>query len=124
MDLDPEWLFPSLGVLVMIPDVTPTFSSGSSPVTPVAPLDPRRTFTFSHPLHPANLPEASRESPRTMPRDPARSQPRWAQPREVPSHPNAPDASSELNSSHISYGYARRRPHNTRPRFRNVYPTD
>jgi len=56
-----------------------------------------------------------------MPRDPARSQPRWTQARESPSHPNAPDAASEPDPSHVSYGHVRPHPRTTRPRFRNVY---
>src|SRR5712671_355765 len=85
---------------------------------------PVLTPTFSSPNRSAASPEVSCEPSRTMPRDPARSQPRWARPREAPSHPNAPDASSEPSSSHVSYGYARPRPCTRRPRFRNVYPTD
>jgi len=54
-----------------------------------------------------------------MPRDPARSQPRWTQAREMPRHPHTSDDAPD--PSHVSYGHAQSRPRTTRPRFRNIY---
>jgi len=63
---------PREGRDVTIPAVDPTFSSGSPPVTPVAPLDPRRSFTFSFPFCPADPPDdphVSYGSHKTRPRN-------------------------------------------------------
>jgi len=80
-------------LIVMIPAVTPTFSSTSHPTaSPEVPRDTRPSTVplRSHVIHP-RAPLS-----RPMPRDPV-SRPRWVRLRESP--PSTPDAPDEPESS-------------------------
>jgi len=81
-------------IFVMIPAVTPTFSSTSCPTT--SPEVPHNTSSShmplgSHVIHPRALSH-------TIPRDPT-SRPQWVQLRESPPCPSTPNAPDKPESS-------------------------